>query len=336
MSITQGSPLPDVTVTTTQKDTAPQYYTDYLTGLAGAGTKGMEAKVAGYDPLQTQGYGALPGAADAYKKSLTSAEETARSAAGGLDAARIQSFMDPYRTNVVDEMSRLQQQNLQRNVMPTLKAGFVGQGGLGSQRYAGALGQTLAEMQANLTGQQYGALSKGYSEALRAALDEAQLENEVAKTQMGLARGAQEMGLTGAGALTKAGAERQAYEQSVLDAPLKNAVTAAGLLRGYQFPLAREEKRVGPMAGAYGASPLQTATGLISLLGSAAAGTAGDRMLGALRNLRGLLPADLAAVYGMADEVGQGSSAVSTDPNRPVDIFDPNSTFFTNPDAGGG
>ena len=289
MSITQGSPLPDVTVTTTQKDTAPQYYTDYLTGLAGAGTKGMTAGVAGYDPLQTQGYGAIPGAAEAYKPGLSAAEATAKSAAGGLDAARIQGLMDPYRSNVVDEMARLQQQNLQRNVMPMLKAGFVGQGGLGSQRYAGALGQTLAEMQSNLTGQQYGALSKGYSEALRAALDEAQLENEVAKTQMGLARGAQEMGLTGAGALTKAGAERQAYEQSLIDAPLKNAVTAAGLLRGYTFPMNREEKRVGPLAGAYGQSPLATATGLIGLLGSAATGTAGDRLMGALGRLRGLL-----------------------------------------------
>ena len=289
MSITQGSPLPDVTVTTTQRDTAPQYYTDYLTGLAGAGARGMQVGVAGYDPLQTQGYGAIPGAAEAYKPGLSAAEETARSAAGGLDAARIQSLMDPYRTNVVDEMARLQQQNLQRNVMPMLKAGFVGQGGLGSQRYAGALGQTLAEMQSNLTGQQYGALSKGYSEALRAALDEAQLENEVAKTQLGLARGAQEMGLTGAGALTKAGAERQAYEQSVLDAPLKNATTAAALLRGYQFPMAREEKRVGPLAGAYGASPLQTATGLIGLLGSAAAGNAGNRMVGAIGKLKDIL-----------------------------------------------
>lgn len=336
MSILQGAPLPDVTVTTTQKEAAPSYYTDYLSGLAAAGSRGMQTGVAGYDPLQTQGYGALPGAAEAYKPGLSAAEATARSAAGGLDAARIQSFMDPYRTNVVDEMARLQQQNLQRNVMPTLKAGFVGQGGLGSQRYAGALGQTLAEMQANLTGQQYGALSKGYSEALKAAMDEAQLQNEVAKTQLGLARGAQEMGLTGAGALTKGGAERQAYEQSALDAPLKNAVTAAGLLRGYTFPTERTESRVGPMAGAYAQSPLAAATGLIGLLGSAAAGTAGDRMLGALRNLRGLLPSDIPAIFGTADEVYQGSNAVSTDPNRPMDIFGPYSTFLTNPSAGDG
>lgn len=278
MSITQGAPLPDVTVTTTRADTTPQYYEDYLTGLAKAGERGMTAGVAPLDILQTTGYGQVQDAAAAYKPGLTEAEQTARAAAGGLDAARIQSLMDPYRQNVVDEMARLQQQNLQRNILPSLKAGFVGQGALGSQRYAGALGQSLADMQANLTGQQYGALSKGYSEAMRAALDEAQLQNEAAKTQMALAKGAQEMGLTGAGALTKAGAERQAYEQAKIDAELKNAVTAAGLLRGFQIPTTQTETRKGPMVGAYQMSPLQQVAGLIGLIGSGAAGTAGDRL----------------------------------------------------------
>ena len=37
MSITQGSPLPDITTTTTQAKTAPSYYTDYLSGLSQAG-----------------------------------------------------------------------------------------------------------------------------------------------------------------------------------------------------------------------------------------------------------------------------------------------------------
>lgn len=280
MSITQGAPLPDVTVKTTRADTAPDYYSGYLSKLAEAGTTGMQGGVAPLTAMQQQGYAQVPGAAGAYQPGLTAAEQTARAAAGGLDAARIQSLMDPYRQNVVDEMSRLQQQNIQRNVLPSLRAGFVGQGALGSQRYAGALGQTLAEMQANLTGQQYGALSKGYSEALRAGLDEAQLQNEAAKTQMALARGAQEMGLTGAGALTKAGAEQQAFEQAKIDAALKNAVTAAGLLRGFTIPTTQTETRVGPMAGAYGLSPLQQATGLIGLLGSAQAGTAGDRLKG--------------------------------------------------------
>ena len=110
-------------------------------------------------------------------------------AAGATTAPQmVGQYMNPYTQNVVDEMARLSQQNVQRNLLPTMKAGFVGTGGLGSQRYAGALGQSMADIQTGLTGQQYGALSKGYSEALKGALDEAQLQNLAAQTQGKLAQ----------------------------------------------------------------------------------------------------------------------------------------------------
>jgi hypothetical protein len=324
MSLTQGKPLPDVTVTTTRADAAPDYYTGYLGKLATAGQTGMQQTVAPLDVLQQNAYAAVPAAADAYKPGLTTAEETAKAAASGLDPTRIQSLMDPYRTNVVDEMARLQQQNIQRNILPGLRAGFARQGAMGSQRYAGALGQSLADMQANLTGQQYGALSKGYSEALRAGLDEAQLQNEAAKTQLGLAKGAQEMGLTGTGALTKAGAEQQAFKQAQIDAPLKNAIQAAGLLRGFTIPTTQTETRKGPLAGAYGLSPLQAASGLIGLVGSGAAGTAADRMGSVWKNLmKAYNVANQNASAGSqeaADDVYQGAGGYNTDPNRQMEL----------------
>jgi hypothetical protein len=176
MSITQGSPLPDITKTTTTTQTAPDYYTNYLTKLSTAGQDALKTTaaqgIAAYDPLQTQGYGQVPTAAGAYQSGLTAAGATAASAAKGITPERISALMNPYTTDVVNEMERLSQQNVQRNLLPSLKAGFVGSGGLGSQRYAGALGQSLADVQSNLTGQQYGALSKGYEGALKAAIDE--------------------------------------------------------------------------------------------------------------------------------------------------------------------
>jgi hypothetical protein len=181
----------------------------------------------------------------------------------------MQGLMNPYTSGVVDEMARLQQQNIQRNVMPQLKAGFVGSGGLGGQRYANALGQTTADMQANLTGLQTGALQKGYSEALQAALNQLQTQNQSAKIQGDLAGQAQTLGLTGAGALTKAGAEQQAYEQSKINAPLTTATNAAALLRGYTAPTTVTENFKGPMPGAYGNSTLSQIAGMSALLGSA-------------------------------------------------------------------
>jgi hypothetical protein len=280
MAITQGAPLPDITQTQTTATTAPEYYTNYLTDLSQAGQTSMgrtgAESIAGYDPLQDLGYGQVQTAAGAYKPGLTSAAKTAETAAGGLTPERLTALMNPYTTNVVDEMARLSQQNVQRNVLPMMKAGFVGSGGLGSRRYAGALGQSMADIQTNLQGQQYGALSKGYSEALRAALDEGSLMNQAARTQADIAAAEQSLGLEGAGALTKAGAERQAYQQSILDAPMKNATAASALMRGYEIPTTATQTFVGPKGqDYYQKSDLENVLGIISLLGAAKGGTTG-------------------------------------------------------------
>jgi hypothetical protein len=153
-----------------------------------------------------------------------------------------------------------------------LKAGFVGTGGLGGQRYANVLGQTMADIQSGLTGQQYGALSQGYTQAMKGALDEAQLQNLVASTQGKLSDQEQQQALTGAGALTKAGAEKQAYEQAKIDAPLKNATNVSGLMRGYTMPLSQTSTFLGPKAGNYQMSDLQQVLGALSAVGSVAGG----------------------------------------------------------------
>lgn len=295
-SFTQGAALPDITQTTTKTTGAPQYYTDYLGGLAQAGQEAMyqpgtydattgtgtlktgEDLIADYDPLQTKGYSNIETAADAYKTGLTNAESTAGQATG-VSASDIQNFLNPYTLNVVQEMERLAQQNIQRNVLPGLKAGFVGSGDLGSRRYAGALGQSMGDIQKTLTGQQYGALSEGYKTALDAALKEQQTQIAAAKEQADLAAQEQSLGLTGAGALTKAGAEKQAYEQAKIEAPLKTASNVAKLMAGQQVPLSTTEKFVGPKAGLYQNSPLANVLSVGSVLAAAKEGTSLNKII---------------------------------------------------------
>jgi hypothetical protein len=323
MSITQGSPLPDITKTTTTTQTAPDYYTNYLTDLGKVGQDALKTTaaqgIAAYDPLQTQGYGQIPTAAGAYQSGLTAAGATAASAAKGITPERISALMNPYTTNVVNEMERLSQQNVQRNLLPSLKAGFVGSGGMGSQRYAGALGQSLADVQSNLTGQQYGALSKGYEGALKAAIDEMTGQTAASRAQAEIAGKEQELGLTGAQALTKAGAEKQKYEQSKLDFPLNQATNVSGLLRGYQVPISDVKKFVGPEAGAYRQSPLATATGLLGVLGSAAAGTAGDRLQSLWSKFfsGGITDAEAAELISSVGPVDSAESGAGTDTGDP-------------------
>jgi hypothetical protein len=105
------------------------------------------------------------------------------------------------------------------------------------------------------------------------AYNQANLQNQVAQTQGNLAGQEQSLGLTGAGAMTKAGAEQQAYNQSIIDAPLKTAANSAALLKGFTVPTTTTETYKGPLAGTYGPSQMSQLVGLGSLIGSGLADT---------------------------------------------------------------
>ena len=274
-----------VTETQTKTTEAPSYYTDYLSGLSQAGTtqlgKTPDQLVAPLTALQQQGYAAVPTAAESYRPQLATAQQTAGQAAG-IGAEDISRFMNPYTQNVVDEMERLAQQNIRRNVMPSLKGAAVGLGDLGSRRYAGATGQSLADIQRNLTGQQFGALSAGYNKAVDAATAEAQLQNQVAQTQARQAAMEQELGLSGAKAMTTAGGEQQAYEQSRLEAPLKAATAVSKLMQGQQVPMFTSQSIVRPGKGPGGSELGSSTLCNIESLGMYVKNAMSDKPVGAI------------------------------------------------------
>jgi len=243
--------------------------------------------LAAQDPYQTQGYKDTSSAADAYKTGLSNATSTASSAATAMNPAGIQQFMNPYIQNVVNEQARLANQNFQRNVLPGLSGSFAGTGGLGSQRYASALGQAGADFQANLTGQQNKSLADAYKSALEAASNQGQLQNQVAQTQGTLAGKEQELGLKGASALTAAGSAQQQYEQAKLDYPMTNAINSLKFLTGLPVPTTKTV--VGPgTAGQYSQSPFNQLIGIGSLVGATAAGGGAGATGATGSNLRNL------------------------------------------------
>ena len=274
MSFFQGSALPNVTETQTTKDQTPGWYSDMANKLSTTGqgflNKTPDQLVAGYDPLQTQGYGQVSDAASAYKPGLASATQTANAAAAGITPERLQQLMNPYTANVVQELARQSGNALQRNILPQITGGFVGSGALGSSRYAGALGQAMTDVSANLAGEQGKLLASGYNSAVDALLKEQQNMTQAGNLQGDLAAQEQALGLTGAGALRTAGAERQKYEQQKLEAPLTTASNVAGLLRGYTIPTDRTQTTVKPgTQGQFGLSDLQKIGGIASILGGA-------------------------------------------------------------------
>lgn len=281
-SIFQGVAAPNVTTDKTVTTTAPEYYTDYLSGIASAGKSELGKSgtdiVADMTPLQLAGISGISGAALSYQPGISGAAAAASTAAGGLTPENIQAMMNPFQTGVVNEMGRLSQQNLQRNLLPALKGAFTSTGGLGGQRMMGALGQMGADVQANLTGLQTKELETGYQNAVINALKNLEQQRLGATTEADIAAKAQELGLTGQNAMIKAGALEQAQKQAVLDAPIKRAADVAALMKNYQVPSGTAEHYTGPMAGVYGTSPLAQLTGLgtlLSALNTAGVGSSG-------------------------------------------------------------
>jgi hypothetical protein len=291
-TIFQGSALPSVTTTVT--DTAPSWFTNAVTPASNAAVTQMgktaATGLAAQDPYQLQGYKDTATAADAYKTGLTNATTTASSAASAMNPAGIQAFMNPYIQNVTNEQARLANQNFQRNVLPLLGGQFVGSGGFGGQRFANALGQTGADFQSALTGQQNKSLADAYQSALTGAYNQGNLQNQVAQTQASLAGKEQQLGLTGAGALTQAGSGQQAYEQAKLDYPLTNAINSLKFLSG--LPVQGTRTTVAPgVQGNFGLSPLDQVAGLSSLVAGAFTGSGGNKLADLGKNLADLYSA---------------------------------------------
>lgn len=269
-SLFQGDAPPNVETNRTTATTAPQYLTDYLTDLAKVGqealTKPADQLVA---PLSTLTTGAISMAPTALQRYQTPMDQALTAGKSAMDVSQgdISKFYNPYENAVVGGMANQSATNVQRNLMPALKAGFVGTGGLGGTRYANALGQTMGDVNTSLLQEQNKARQTGYQSALDAAIREMSGQAQAASTLTNLGTAEQNAATTGLKSASDLGALEQAQKQAEINAPLTNATNVAALMRGYTYPTTVAEKYVGP-AQSYGPSILSQIGGLGSLLGS--------------------------------------------------------------------
>ena len=286
----QGSAPPNVTTTRETAAVAPQYLTDYLTQLAQQGQQSLgtfdkatgqyttptqeqlsaagKPYVAPLSTLQNQVIQAAPETLTRYQTPMNEAL-AAGQAGASIDQGDISKFYNPYENAVVGGMATQSATNVQRNLMPQLKAGFVGTGGLGGARYANALGQTLGDVNTTLLQEQNKARSAGYQSALDAALREMAGQTQSAQALGTLGAQEQQAATTGLKTGADIGAIEQAQNQALINAPTTMAGNVAQILRGYTYPTVTTEKYEGP-ASSYGPSILSQIGGLGSLV---AAGT---------------------------------------------------------------
>lgn len=265
--IFQGEPLPALTTVTQAQQTAPEFYTNYLQDVANLGTAATQTGgVAGMSPLQQQALAMAPTAAFSGMGTMGTGAELATAAGATTAPQVIGQYMNPYTQNVVDEMARLQNRQIQESILPSLKGAAGAMGQFGSQRQYQATGQTLRDLQSDLLGKQYGALSSGYQNAMTSAQTDLSRALQSGQVLGGLGQLQSGAATTGLGTLSTLGAGEQALAQKTLDYPMQQAQAYSKLLQGYQIPMG-ETKQVTGSTG-YDTSTLAQITGLLAALGS--------------------------------------------------------------------
>lgn len=301
--ITQGSPLPSITTSQQQITAAPNWYTDYLSGLAQQGAQaGQGAQFVGAAPLQQQAFNLTGQQVGAYTPTLQQATNLA-SQAGTADVAQnVANFMSPYTQQVVEQLGTIGRRNIQDILAPQATAAAVGSGQFGSTRGARVLGDVINRGLSDLTAAQTQALQTGYSQALNAA--QQQQANRLMSSQLlgNLAQTGQGLNLADINALSTLGAQQQQIGMAEQLFPLQVAAQQAGLLRGYTIPTSVASTYTGPIPGAYNASPLQQIAGITSLLGGLTTPGAGGNS--PLQNIIG-------QIGGLFPSIGGGGSTAN-------------------------
>jgi len=263
----QGDPLPAVRETKEAAQTAPEFYNNYLQDIANLGQNAItQGGIAGFSPLQQVAIGMAPNLAFSGSGSLGAASQLLGEAGATTSPDVVSDYMNPYVSGVVNEMARLQQRNIQENVLPNLAGAAVGSGQFGSRRQQQITGNALRDLQADLLGKQTQALREGYTEASKFAQNDLQRAMQSGQLLTQLGEEQQKLGLGGLKSLYDYGGYEQALGQKALDYPMAQAQAFAKLLGGYQVPFSRVEQNFGPKAGAYSNSPLSQIAGLLSAL----------------------------------------------------------------------
>lgn len=273
----------------TTTNTAPEYYTNYISNLAQQSTAAKPTYV-GAQPQQEQAWNLAGANVGNYQPGLNAANALINQGAnvdimgaanpylqaGTSSAADLTSgYMNPYTSNVVDKIRMANQQNIAQNLSPGITAGAVGSGQFGSQRGANALALGISNANIGALGQQAAALQSGYSDALKAAqaqranqltagqtagnmaTQQAQSYRDLAIQRMKAAQQQQEQGLTDANALATYGAQKQQIEQNRELFPLDVLNKKASILSGVQVPMTTTQTM--------NASDLSTLAGIASL-----------------------------------------------------------------------
>lgn len=114
-----------------------------------------------------QAYDTAEAGVGAYKPVYNAGVANTAAAGQQFNPDDFSKFMNPYTSNVTDEIARLGNKNFTDNIMPQVNSQFTGNGMFGSSRNADVLAKEADQTQQGITGQQSQALQSGFQNAMQ-------------------------------------------------------------------------------------------------------------------------------------------------------------------------
>lgn len=243
VALAKGGASAAPSTTTVQQNSVPEFLESaYLESIDRARSVSGEnyipyegQRYAGFTPEQEQSFQMTQQGIGQFMPVYNAGVASTAAASSPFTAGALDSYMDPYRSQVVDEIGRRGNENFTQNIMPGINSQFTGGGMFGSSRQAKALGEAAQATQRDITGAQSQALSSGFQNSM---------QNYQTDMQRMLAAGQQLGNQAGQGqqlygadvnALAGVGAQKQGQTQNLLD------IAYNSFLEQQQYPQAQAQ-----------------------------------------------------------------------------------------------
>ena len=347
MAITDPTVNPTISQTTAAQTTAPDWYNNFLSGLASSGQQAVQqGGAAGPSTLQTAAYNQAPAATTAGQPALNMATQTAANVAGTPTSSLVNQYMDPYTQSVINSIGQLGSRQYNELLAPAANASAISSGQFGSTRGQTVQADVARDVANNITSQQAQALNTQYNNAIAAAQNQQALGLNTANTLGNLSNQASSQGISGLNALSGLGAQQQATTQAQLNYPMTGLQNYGQLMSGLNIPTGTTQTTTGPAgSGQLGPSALSQILGVGSSLGSisnTALGTGlGNYLLGTSAVGKPGTAGYKAPTTGALGSLGTGLSNIGTaignylnPTNTSTGPVQGTSTTTANPDGG--
>jgi len=262
---------PNVTQTQTAQTTAPDWYSNFLSGLSTSGQAAVnQGGIAPASTLQNLAYSTAPTAIGAGAPALAQATTAAGNVAATPTTSLIGNYMNPYTQSVVKSIGDLGTQQFREFTDPAMTSYGVATGQFGGSRAQDIRAKAARDAAMNITAQQTQAMNTGFNNALTAAQNQQNLGLNTANVLGNLSSQAQSQGIGGLNALSTLGGQQQTLSQAERNYPMTSLQNYANLMSGLNVPTGTTQTVTGPA----GNGQMQTSSPLSQIFGLGTSGMA--------------------------------------------------------------